>query len=156
MAPIGIVSACFWLDDMARLTTRADAIAVVLIQMSLLVTASAWVVCRFQCLTLYRLELDGDVIRARSVLKAWNIQLSDIEGITPGWHKPWWTADHNRYVIEREECVDLFIWCGKGLIDFLECVGTVDPRLVPKQEDGTSRVERARGKSGFAGMLPTT
>ena len=155
LVPFGFVSACFWLDDMARLMTRADAIALVVIQLILLLTAGAWLVYRFQYLTLYRLELDGDAIRGRSVLKVWNIQLSEIEAIIPGWRTSWWRADHNRYVVKRASDGDLFIWCGKGLIDFLKCVGVVDPRLAPNENDGTSRVERARGRSGFA-ILPTS
>ena len=156
LTPLGLVLASLWLDDRAKLTTSVDGIAVVVIQLVLLVTVSAWVVGRFQYLTLFRLELDDGVIRGRSVLKAWSFQLSEVEAIVPGWRTLWWRADHNRYVVRRATGGNLFIWCGKGLIEFLRCVGTVEPRLGPKEEDGTSRVERSRGRSGFhAGPVGT-
>jgi hypothetical protein len=126
--------------------------ALVVVQLVLLVIAGAWVVARFLYLTLYRLELDRAAIRGRSVLKAWNIQLSDIEAVVPGWRTSWWRADHNRYVVKLRNRGDLFIWCGKGLIDFLRCVGDADERLAQSSEDDPNRVERRRGRSGFAGI----
>lgn len=131
------------------MTTTGNGIVVVVVQMVLLVTVSAWVVGRFQYLTIFQLELDDAVIRGRSVLKAWTLQLSEVEAIVPGWRTSWWRADHNRYVVKRATGGDLFIWCGKGLTEFLKYVGSVEPRLGPKDEDGASRVERARGRSGF-------
>lgn len=151
LAPVSFVSVCVWLDDAAGLTSTTAATALVVVQSLLLFTAAAWVVVRFQYLTLYRLELDGMVLRGRSVLKVWNIRLSDIEAVVPGWRASWWRADHSRYVVKRKNQGDLFIWCGKGLIDFLLCVGEADSRLGPNARDGTSRVETTRGRSGFSG-----
>ena len=149
LTPLGLVLACLWLDERARLTTTGTGIAVVVVQLLLLVIVSAWVVGRFQYLTLFRLELDDGVINGRSVLKAWCLPLSEVEAIVPGWRTSWLRSDHNRYVVRRATGGDLFIWCGKGLTEFLRCVGSVQPRLAPNEEDGTSRVERARGRSGF-------
>ena len=153
LAPIVFVSVCAWLDDAVGLTATTTAgTALVVVQLLLLGTAGAWVGARFLYLTLYRLELDRTAIRGRSVLKPWNIQLSDIEAVVPGWRTSWWRADHNRYVVKLRNRDDLFIWCGKGLIDFLRCVGEADDRLAQTSGDDPNRVERGRGRSGFAGV----
>jgi hypothetical protein len=158
LAPVVFLTVCAWLDDAVGLTaTSAAGSALVVVQLLLLGTAGAWVVARFLYLTLYRLELDRAAIRGRSVLKTWNIELSDIEAVVPGWRTSWWRADHNRYVVKLRNRGDLFIWCGKGLIDFLRCVAETDPRLAPSSEDDRNRVERGVGRSGFAGVaIPKT
>lgn len=155
LVPLGFVSVCFWIDDIAGMNSTSGSIAVEAVQLTLLLAGAAWIVARFEYYTLFRLELDGRAIRGRSVLKTWTIQLSEIDSLAPGWRTSWWRADHNRYVLRRSTHGDLFIWCGKGLTDFLRCVGEVDPRLAPNENDRTSRVENGRGRSGFAGVVPT-
>ena len=148
MAPLGIVLLAIWIDYLAHLMDGA-ALAVVVVQLVLLVAVSGIAASRFEYLTLYRLELDAGQIRGRSTLKSWAFSLSDVEAIVPGWLRPWWTADHNRYVVEFAGGGRLFIWSGKGLDDFLECVAAEEPRLGQKVEFRQNRVERSRGRSGF-------
>ncbi len=124
------------------------------VQLLLLLAGAAWIVTRFEYYTLVRVELHGGAIRGRSVLKTWTIQLPEIDALVPAWRTSWWRADHNRYLVRRSDQRDLFIWCGKGLIDFLKCVGELDPRLAPSEHDETSRVERGRGRSGFTADRP--
>ncbi len=156
LAPLGFVTVCVWIDDVAGMNSTSASMVVEVVQLLLLVAAWTWIVAIFEYHTLFRVELHDRAIRGRSVFKTWTIQLSDIDAVVPGWRTSWWRADHNRYVVRRSTHEDLFIWCGKGLIDFLRCVGEVDPRLAPTENDPMSRVENGRGRSGFAGVLPTT
>ncbi len=156
LAPLGFISVCVWLDDLAGMNSSSGSMVVEALQLLLLLVGAAWIVARFEYHTLFRVELDGCAIRGRSVIKTWSIQLSEIDAVVPAWRTSWWRADHNRYVVRRSGHRDLFIWCGKGLNDFLKCVGEVDPRLAPSEHDEMSRVENGRGRSGFARALPTS
>lgn len=104
---------------------------------------------RFEYRTLYRLELEDDVLVCRSAVKRWRIPLSEVKSVIPGWRQPWWKKNGNVYVLSKNTGRPLYIWCGKGLFDFLTAIGSVEPDLMPRPEDGQSRVERSRGKSGF-------
>ena len=99
VAPLGIVVVALWIDYLAHLMNGA-ALAVVAAQVVLLVGVSGVAASRFEYFTLYRLELDAGRIRGRSTLKSWDFSLSDVEAIVPGWARPWWIVDHNRYVVQ--------------------------------------------------------
>ena len=117
--------------------------------MVLLAGVSGVAASRFEYFTLYRMELDAGRIRGRSTLKSWDFSLSEVEAIVPGWARPWWIADHNRYVVQLAGGGRLFIWSGKGLDDFLQCVAAEEPRLGLEDGFRSNRVERSRGRSGF-------
>ena len=148
LAPLGVVLVALWIDGLAHLMVAGPALAVVVVQLVLLVTAGAVVAGRFEYLTLYRLDLDGLQVSGRSTLKSWDFSLSEVEAIVPGWTRPWWSADHNRYVVELAGGGRLFVWSGKGLRAFLDCVAACEPRLRITEEH-RSRAERSRGRSGF-------
>lgn len=148
-APLGIVLVALWIDFLAHLMVAGPALAVVVVQLTLLVTLFAVVAGRFEYLTLYRLELDGRQVSGRSTLKSWAFTLSEVEAIVPGWTRPWWIADHNRYVLELAGGGRLFIWSGKGLSQFLDCVAASEPRLRITEEHRPARAERSVGRSGF-------
>lgn len=147
LAPLGIVLVAFLIDDLTHLMSGAS-FAVVLAQLILLVTVCGVVAVRFEYLTLYRLELDAEEVNGRSTLKTWTFSLSEVEAIEPGWIRPWWVADHNRYVVKLSDGMRLYIWSGKGLSEFLELIAMAEPRL--RIGDGLpNRAERSRGRSGF-------
>jgi hypothetical protein len=148
LAPLGVILVALRIDQLAHLMV-GPAVAAVVVQLTLLVTLGVMVAARFEYLTLYRLELDVMQLSGRSTLKSWTFPLSEVEGIVPGWLRPWWSADHNRYVVKLSDGARLFIWSGKGLSEFLECVGIAEPRLRLDEEDRTNRTERSRGRSGF-------
>jgi hypothetical protein len=151
LAPLGIVLVALWIDDLAHLMVGGPALAVVVTQLTLIMAVGAIVAARFEYLTLYRLELQASEVSGRSTLKSWTFSLSDIESIVPGWVRPWWSADHNRYVVRLSDGPRLFIWSGKGLNEFLDCVAVVEPRLRLGEAERDNRAERSRGKSGFCG-----
>jgi hypothetical protein len=153
LAPIGIVLVLLRIDDLAHLMVVGPALAATVAQLTLVVTTVAIVAVRFEYLTLYRLELDLQIVSGRSTLKSWTFPLSEVEAIVPGWDRPWWSADRDRYVVRLTDGRRLFIWSGKGLDQFFECIGEAEPRLRPSADDGAKRGERARGKSGFRGRL---
>jgi hypothetical protein len=104
---------------------------------------------RFEYRTLYRLDLVDDLLVGRSVVRRWTIPTADVTKITPGWRRAWWRRNRNVYFMTRTRGRPLYIWCGKGLFEFLTAIGSVQPELSPRPEDGQSRVERSKGKSGF-------
>jgi hypothetical protein len=151
LAPLGIVLVALWIDDLAHLMVGGPALAVVVTQLTLIMAVGAIVATRFEYLTLYRLELEASEVSGRSTLRSWTFSLSDIEEIVPGWVRPWWSADHNRYLVKLTDGPRLFIWSGKGLTEFLDCVAAAEPRLRLGEAERDNRAERSRGKSGFCG-----
>jgi hypothetical protein len=151
LAPLGIVLVALWIDDLAHLMVGGPALAVVVTQLTLIMAVGAIVATRFEYLTLYRLELEASEVSGRSTLRSWTFSLSDIEEIVPGWVRPWWSADHNRYLVKLTDGPRLFIWSGKGLNEFLDCVAAAEPRLRLGEAERDNRAERSRGKSGFCG-----
>jgi hypothetical protein len=144
------------IDELAHLMAMGPAFAATVAQLTLVLAMVVLVGFRFEYLTLYRLELDLEVVSGRSTLKSWTLPLSEVEAIVPGWDRPWWRADRNRYVVKLADGRRLFIWSGKGLDQFLECIGGAEPRLRLSAHDRANRAERARGKSGFRGRLPSS
>jgi len=124
LAPLGIVFVAILIDDSAHLMV-GPSLAVVVAQLALLVILCGVVALRFEYLTLYRLDLDAGQLSGRSTLRSWTFSLSEVEAIVPGWVRPWWAADHNRYVVKLANGPRLFIWSGKGLSEFLERVAQV-------------------------------
>jgi hypothetical protein len=151
LAPLGIVLVALWIDDLAHLMVGGPALAVTVTQLTLIMALGAIVAARFEYLTLYHLELRASQVIGRSTLKSWTFSLSDIEAIVPGWVRPWWSADHDRYVVKFADGPRLFIWSGKGLNEFLDCVGAAEPRIRLGQTERPNRAERSRGRSGFCG-----
>jgi hypothetical protein len=151
LAPTGVVLVALWIDDLAHLMAGGPALTVVVTQLTLIMAVCAIVAARFEYLTLYRLELRASQVIGRSTLKSWTFSLSDIEAIVPGWVRPWWSADHNRYLVKFADGPRLFIWSGKGLSEFLDCVGDAEPRLRLGDDERPNRAERSRGRSGFCG-----
>lgn len=100
LAPLGVVLVALWIDDLAHLMVGGPALTVVVTQLTLIMAVCAIVAARFEYLTLYRMELRASQVIGRSTLKSWTFSLSDIEAIVPGWVRPWWSADHNRYVVK--------------------------------------------------------
>lgn len=155
LAPLGIASICLWIDDLAHLTGSGSSLALVVGQLAIISMAGLLAAIRFEYLTLYHLELDAAGITGRSTLKSWRLSFSDVDAIVPGWRRPWWRADFSRYVVRLANGDHLFIWRAKGLAQFLDCIGTVEPRLRLSDECRSSSVERSRGKSGFSRNLST-
>lgn len=113
------------------------------------VVLGLWFLERFTHRTVYRVELVGPELRARSMLRTWCVSLAEVRAITPGWALPWWRANRNHYVLLHQGGPRLFVWCGKGLAEFLACVAAVEPRLAQADADGVSRTEHSRGRTGF-------
>jgi hypothetical protein len=148
LAPFGIVGLALAIDYQAHLMAGAS-LAVVTAQLILLGTVCSIAAVRFQYLILYKLELGASQIHGRSTLRCWTLLLSEVESIVPGWSRPWWVADHNRYVVKLTSGARLFIWNGKGIGEFLDSVATAEPRLRVDDKDRDNRAERSRGRSGF-------
>jgi len=105
---------------------------------------------RFCFRTLYRVRLDGHELQGRALLRNWVVPLSEIDVLLPGWRQSWWKANAHFYIVRRRSGRQLCIWCGKGLLDFLEVLGSVEPGLSLRDDDAPSKTERSRGRSGFS------
>ena len=135
---IGVIAAAIWAVNWGSVVLLA--IAIIGLE-------------RFTFRTMYEVNLGAGGLHGRALIKSWNIPLEQIADVIPGWRRSFWRSNPNVYVITRTSGPQLFIWCAKGLHEFLTAIGSLEPRLEPREEDGQSRAERSRGPSGFVSHL---
>jgi hypothetical protein len=99
----------------------------------------------------YRVELRGGVLRARSSIIRREVPVRDLTAVIPGWRQPLWRRNGNWYVIRRQNGRPLLLWGGKGVYDFLGILGQHRPDLMIGESHRSKRLERAVGRSGFSG-----